>query len=174
MHFSKTLIAAFAVVLSAGGVRADDSVLLARYHDWSAFTSVAGSVCWAATLPRRRETPDGMAALSDTKDVFLMMTHTPNRYPAFELSYTTGTGLPAGAQLTLKTALADFALFHKDGWAWVEKTERQQMAVVALRQAEMLRRDVQVLTVAGGAGARYRFSTAGLQAALDHIARRCP
>ncbi len=65
------------------------------------------------------------------------------------------------------------ALFEDDGWAWIDQDRRREMAIVALRQAEVLGRDLSIETRAGPDGAQDVFSADGLQAALDEIAQRC-
>ena len=162
-----------ALLLWASAAVADDSVLLAKHGDWSAFTTPDGSVCWAATLPMARQVPDGKRGLPVSGGVYLMVSFSSGAKPEYEMSYTWGAAFPPGAEITLQTALADFVLFEDKGWAWIDKDDRREMSIVALRQADVLGRELAVVTLAGPDGARDVFSAAGLQDALDEIARHC-
>jgi hypothetical protein len=165
--------AACLIGLAAPGL-ADEGMLLSTRGDWSVFVSTAPATCWIATRPRHRETPADLSAIADAGGVFLMLTYRRGGVPEFELAYTWGAPFPGDASITLQTALAEFRMFHADGWAWIDAEARQKMAEVALRQAEVLGNDVVVETRNASAGARDQFSTLGLQAALDEIALRCP
>ncbi|MEJ1159820.1 invasion associated locus B family protein [Prosthecomicrobium sp. N25] len=161
-----TMIAAGLSV--AGSASAQQSpLLLVQSKDWSAVTagSQKGKVCYALSKPTKLD-PQTL----NHGDVFFFISTRPGENVRNEPSIQVGYPFKEGSKVTVDVDGQKFNLFTRGDGAWLETPAEEAKLLDSLKRGKKL-------TVGGQSGrgnqTTYSFSLAGLQGAVDAIAKEC-
>ena len=143
--------------------------LLGQYADWGAYTAspTGGKVCFALSKPISSKTePAGRKR----EPAYIFVATRPAENVKNELSAIIGYPSKSTSDATAEIGTAKFAMYTKNGGAWIKNAADEARIIEAMRKGA----DLTIKGTSGGSmQSTDQYSLKGLPQALDRAEREC-
>jgi invasion protein IalB len=143
--------------------------LLGQYADWGAYTAspTGGKVCFALSKPISSKTePAGRKR----EPAYIFVATRPAENVKNELSVIIGYPFKSTSDATAEIGTAKFAMYTKNGGAWIKNAADEARIIEAMRKGA----DLTIKGTSGGSmQSTDQYSLKGLPQALDRAEREC-
>jgi invasion protein IalB len=143
--------------------------LLGQYADWGAYTAspTGGKVCFALSKPISSKTePAGRKR----EPAYIFVATRPAENVKNEVSVIIGYPFKSTSNATAEIGTAKFAMYTKNGGAWIKSAADEARIIEAMRKGA----DLTIKGTSGGSmQSTDQYSLKGLPQALDRAEREC-
>ena len=143
--------------------------LLGQYADWGAYTAspTGGKVCFALSKPISSKTePAGRKR----EPAYIFVATRPAENVKNEVSVIIGYPFKSTSDATAEIGTAKFAMYTKNGGAWIKNAADEARIIEAMRKGA----DLTIKGTSGGSmQSTDQYSLKGLPQALDRAEREC-
>jgi hypothetical protein len=172
--FSLGLLALIGALASASPVLAQQGGATAgakaieKINDWSLYSVGTGKtkICYAVTQPKERK-PENLKR----DPAYLFITNRPGENVKNEITLTLGFDAKADSKPKAEIGSASFDMGAKGGQVWVDNAAKEPAFVAAMRKGKQL---VIKATSQRGNVTTDTYALAGVDKAIDRIAKECP
>lgn len=165
MTFTKTLIAASALTLSATAMASAASPKpIDQFDYWGAFTyedAKRGKLCYALAVPQAKEPED-----RDHGDVYFVVSAKADAAGGYEPQVEVGYPLKPDETVSVTVGKDSFPMFSRNNNAWLKDTKNESDLITAMRKGATMK-------VSGvskkGTRTAYTYNLTGVTKALQAI-----